>query len=233
VRQPLARVLVQAPTPELRAGIESWRETILDELNVKELELLDDAGDLVSYSLKANLPKLGPRFGKQMGAIRAALENASPEDAKRIGEASRRGESTHIVVNGEEISLEAEDVLVSTVQQSGYQFASENGWSVALDTTLNDDLIDEGVARDFIRAVQQSRKDSGLEVSDRIAILLLEPEGESRLESVLEKFGDLIQGETLADELRLVDANYPELTEAKVGEEAWKFRVEKLEPESE
>jgi isoleucyl-tRNA synthetase len=197
------------------------------------LELLDDAGDLVSYSLKANLPKLGPRFGKQMGAIRNALENASPEDARRIGEASRGGESTHVLVNGEEITLEAEDVLVSTVQQSGYQFASENGWSVALDTTLDDDLIDEGVARDFIRAVQQSRKDSGLEVSDHIAILLVEPEGESRLESVLEKFGDLIQGETLADELRLVDANYPELTDAKVGEETWRFRVEKLEPETE
>jgi isoleucyl-tRNA synthetase len=219
---------VQAPAPELKTGIENWRATILDELNVKELELLDDAGDLVSYSLKASLPKLGPKFGKQIGAIRNALENASSNDAKRIGEAARRGASTHIVVNGETIELAADEVLVSTTQQSGYQFASENGWSVALDTTLNEDLTDEGMARDFIRAVQQARKDAGFEVSDRIAILLVEPEGESRLAPVLEKFGDLIQAETLADELRLVDANYPELGEAKCGEETWRFLVEKL-----
>jgi isoleucyl-tRNA synthetase len=228
VRQPLRRVLVQAPQPELRLGIENWRSTILDELNVKELELLDDTGDLVTYSLKANLPKLGPKFGKQIGAIRQALENASAADAKRIGEAVRRGESATIEVNGETLELAADEVLVSTQQQSGYQFASENGWSVALDTTLDDDLLDEGVARDFIRALQQARKDAGFEVSDHIAILLVEPQGESRLSAVLEKFGDLVQGETLADELRLVDAEYPELSEAKVGEEAWRFRVEKL-----
>lgn len=228
VRQPLGKVLVQAPSPELRRGIENWRDTILDELNVKELELLDDTGDLVTYSLKANLPKLGPKFGKQIGAIRQALENASPEDAKRIGEAARRGESTSITINGETIELAADEVLVSTQQQSGYQFASENGWNVALDTTLNEDLVDEGIARDFIRGVQQSRKDAGFEVSDRIAILLVEPTGGSRLADVLEKFGDLIQNETLADELRLVDAQYPELIEAKCGDETWHFRVEKL-----
>jgi isoleucyl-tRNA synthetase len=228
VRQPLARVLVQAPTPELRAGIENWRDTIADELNVKNLELLDDAGDLVSYSLKANLPKLGPRFGKQIGAIRNALENASPEDAKRIGESARRGGSTPIVVNGETIELAAEDILVSTIQQSGYEFASENDWSVALDTTLDDALIIEGVARDFIRAIQSARKDAGFEVSDKIAILLVEPGDDSRLPGVLEHWGDFIQSETLADELRFVLADYPGLLDARVGEETWRFGVEKL-----
>jgi isoleucyl-tRNA synthetase len=228
VRQPLARVLVQAPTPELRAGIENWRDTIIDELNVKKLELLDDAGDLVSYSLKANLPKLGPRFGKQIGAIRSALENASPEDAKRIGESARRGGSTPITVNGETIELSAEDILVTTVQQSGYEFASENDWSVALDTTLSDELIIEGMARDFVRAIQSARKDAGFEVSDKIAILLVEPGDDSRLADVLENWGDFIQGETLAEELRFVLADYPGLSNAKVAEENWQFGVEKL-----
>ena len=189
---------------------------------------MDDAGDLVSYSLKANLPRLGPRFGKQMGAIRQALENASSADAKRIGEAARAGQSTPVEVNGETIELEAEDILVSTVQQSGYQFASENGWSVALDTSLNEALIDEGIARDFVRAIQASRKDSGFEVSDKIAISLLEPGDESRLAPVLESWGDYIQSETLAEELRFVLPDYPELSDAKCGEEIWKFRVEKL-----
>lgn len=228
VRQPLRKVMIQAPAPDLRQSMENGRETILEELNAKELELLNDTGDLVTYTLKANLPKLGPKFGKQIGAIRNALENASPEDAKRIGEASRAGENISVVVNGETLELAADEVLVSVQQQSGYQFASENGWSVALDTTLDDDLLDEGIARDFIRGVQQARKEADFEVSDRITILLVEPEGETRLPDVLEKFGDLVQNETLADELRLVDANYPELTQAKCGEENWKFRVEKI-----
>jgi isoleucyl-tRNA synthetase len=228
VRQPLSRVLVQAPTPELRAGIENWQDTIIDELNVKKLELLDDAGDLVSYSLKANLPKLGPRFGKQIGAIRNALENASPEDAKRIGESARRGGSTPVVVNGETIELSAEDILVTTIQQSGYEFASENNWSVALDTTLSDELIVEGIARDFIRAIQSARTEAGFEVSDKIAILLVEPGDDSRLADVLEHWGDFIQSETLADELRFVLPDYPALLDAKVGEETWRFGVEKL-----
>jgi isoleucyl-tRNA synthetase len=228
VRQPLARVLVQAPAPEARPWLHAWRDTILEELNVKELELLDDAGDLVSYSLKANLPKLGKKLGKQMGAVRAVLESASPEEARRIGEASRRGESFSIRVGDEEMELAADEVLVQTQQQSGYSFAIENGWSVAIDTTLTPELQDEGVARDFVRAIQSARKDAGFEVSDHIAILLVDTPGTSRMPDVLEQFGDYIQQETLADELRLVGSDYPELSEAKVGDGTVRFRVERL-----
>jgi len=228
VRQPLARVLVQAPDVAGREALEVWRDTILDELNVKALELLDDAGELVTYSLKANLPKLGPRFGKQIGAIRKTLEGATPEEARRIGESARRGESVELSVSGETLTLAAEDVLVTTHQQSGYAFASEGGWSVGLDTTLTPELVEEGLSRDFVRAIQQARKDTGLEVSDHIAILLVDGGDNSRIPDVLENFGDYVQSETLADELRLVDADYPELLEAKVGEETVRFRVEKL-----
>jgi isoleucyl-tRNA synthetase len=210
-RQPLSKALIQAPDA---SGIEAWRDTILDELNVKEIELLDDAGDLVSYSLKANLPVVGKRFGKQVGALRQLLEGAEPGEAKRIGEAVKRGESVEIELGGERVTLEPSDILVTTQQGSGYSFASEGGWSVALDTTLTRELEDEGFARDFVRAVQQARKEAGFEVSDRISILLVEPAGETRLPDVLEEFGDYIQSETLADELRFVDAAYPELGEA-------------------
>ncbi|HVF85005.1 MAG TPA: DUF5915 domain-containing protein, partial [Abditibacteriaceae bacterium] len=86
----------------------------------------------------------------------------------------------------------------------------------------------EGLARDFVRAIQQARKDSGLEISDRIAILLVEPNDESAMPQVFENWGDYIQSETLADELRLVADDYPELVEAKVGEEIVRFRVEKM-----
>ena len=93
---------------------------------------------------------------------------------------------------------------------------------------MDEALIVEGVARDFVRAIQAARKDSGFEVSDKIAILVVEPGDDSRLADVLESWGDFIQSETLAEELRFVDANYPELSGAKVGEETWQFRVEKL-----
>jgi len=228
VRQPLARVLVQAPSPEAGQWLQAWRETVLEELNVKELELLDDAGDLVSYSLKANLPLLGKKLGKQMGAVRAVLEGASPEEARRIGEASRRGESFSIRVGDEDLELAADEVLVQTQQQSGYSFAMDAGWSVAIDTTLTQELLDEGVARDFVRAIQSARKEAGFEVSDHIAILLVDGSDDSRMPHVLEHFGDYIQQETLADELRLVGSDYPELTEAKVGDETVAFRVERL-----
>jgi isoleucyl-tRNA synthetase len=232
VRQPLRRVLIQAPTNEARVWIANWRETILDELNVKEIELLDDAGALVEYSLKANLPKLGKKLGKQMGAARQAFEGASPEDARRIGEASKKGESFTLVVGGEEMTFAGDEVLVQSHQKGGYSFAQENGWAVALDTTLDEKLIEEGLARDFVRAIQQARKDSGLEISDRIAILLVEPSDESAMPQVFENWGDYVQSETLADELRLVADDYPELLDAKVGDETVRFRVEKMPDEA-
>jgi isoleucyl-tRNA synthetase len=231
VRQPLRRVLVQTPSAQARSWVENWRDTILDELNVKELELLDDAGELVEYSLKANLPKLGKKLGKQMGVVRQAFEGASPEEARRVGEASRRGEEFTLRVGDEEMTFAPDEVLVQTEQKSGYQFASENGWAVALDTTLDEALIDEGLGRDFVRAIQQARKDAGFQVSDHITILLT-MDDDSRMPQVFENWGEYIQNETLADELRLVESEYPELQEAKIGDETVRLRVERLALES-
>jgi len=227
-RQPLAKALIQAPDAAGRAAIEAWRDTIEDELNVKAIELLDDAGDLVTYSLRANLPVVGRKFGKRVGALRQVLEGAQGAEAKRIGEAVKAGQSVEIELEGETVTLEPNEILAETQQQSGYSFASEGGWSVALDTTLSRELEDEGWVRDLVRGVQQTRKDAGLEVSDRIAILVVEPPTNSRFGSVLEEFGDYLQRETLADELRLVDADYPALTDVKVGEETLRLGVEKV-----
>lgn len=231
VRQPLARALIFAPTQNGRQAVENWRDTILDELNVKEIELLKDTGNLVSYSLRANLPKLGPKYGKQIGAIRKTLESATPELAGQIAENAKADKSTFIEVNGEQIELAPDEILIDTHQQSGYQFATEKGWAVALDTTLSDELIVEGLARDLVRAVQNARKDSGFEVSDHIAILLTDKDG-SRLPDLLEHFGDYIQSETLAEESRIVDENYPELRETTLGSdehaETLRFNVEKI-----
>ena len=162
VRQPLSKVLVQAPGDAARGWVTNWRETILDELNVKELELLDDAGDLVRYSLKANLPKLGKKLGKRMGAVRQVLESASEDETRRIGEAVGRGESVTIEIEGEALELAADEILVSTEQKGGYSFAADGGWAVAMDTTLTPELELEGLARDFIRASSKCAQGSGL-----------------------------------------------------------------------
>ncbi len=228
VRQPLSKALVQAPNQAGQSAIRAWEETIKDELNVKEIELLSDAGDLVTYSLRANLPVVGKKYGKQVGALRQLLESAEPSEAKRIGSAIKAGEPVEIELDGARATLEPNEVLVETKQASGFSFASDGGWSIGLDTTLSDELVVEGLARDFIRVVQDGRKRAGFEVSDRIAILLVEPNDDSRLSDVLEGFGDTIQSETLADELRFVDANYPELSDGKMGEETLRFRVEKV-----
>jgi isoleucyl-tRNA synthetase len=227
VRQPLSKALVQAPDEAGASAIRAWQDTIKDELNVKEIELLSDAGDLVTYSLKANLPVVGKKYGKGVGALRKLLEGATPDEAKRIGSAIKAGESVSVELDGAPATLEPTEVLVETKQASGYSFASDGGWSVGLDTTLTDELVVEGLARDFIRVVQDGRKRADFEVSDRIAILLVQPGEDSRLPDVLESFGDTIQSETLADELRFVDANYPELSDGKMGEETLRFRVEK------
>jgi isoleucyl-tRNA synthetase len=184
----------------------------------------------VSYSLRANLPKLGPKYGKQIGAIRKTLESATPELAGQIAENAKANKSTFIEVNGEQIELAPDEILIDTHQQSGYQFATEKSWAVALDTTLSDELIVEGLARDLVRAVQNARKEAGFEVSDHIAILITET-GDSTLEKILNQSGDYVQEETLADELRIVDADYPEMQEIHVGSDeharTLKLRVEK------
>lgn len=226
VRQPLSKSLILAPNSFGFDSIRAWNETIKDELNVKDIELLSDAGDLVTYSLKANLPVVGKKYGKQVGALRKLLEGADPAEAKRIGEAIRAGQSAEVELEGQATTLEPNEVLVEAKQATGYAFASEAGWGVALDTTLTDELELEGMARDFIRAIQSGRQKEDLNLSDHISILVVDG-AESRLADVLEHFGDVIQTETLADELRFVQANYPELTEGKMGEETIRFRVEK------
>ncbi len=229
-RQPLSKALIQAPNASGRAGIEAWAETIKDELNVKEIELLEDDSFLFSYSLKPNLPKIGRKHGPKVKAITEALKADSPEII--VGNI-RRNEKTSLPLapSGEIVELEADEILWEAFPITGHSYASEGGWSVALDTTLTPALELEGLARDLVRAIQQTRKDSGLEVSDRIAIAMVDPVGASRLPDVLEEFGDYIQVETLADELRFVLADYPGLGEAKMGEETLRLGVEKVEIE--
>jgi isoleucyl-tRNA synthetase len=169
LRQPLAEVMLRARETSDNAALERFAETIAEELNVKAVKLLEEGTSLVSYALKPNLPTLGRKYGKNIPAIREALTSG---DAARIVEHVTRGETFTLQTKDGAFQLEPADVLVDAKSPEGYAAVEEDGVLVAFTTALTRDLVLEGVARDLLRAVQQGRKDAGLEVSNRIALRL-------------------------------------------------------------
>ena len=194
VRQPLPRVLVRVPSERDAASVNRHQAQIREELNVKALELVARDAALVTYRIKPNLPRIGKRYGKRVPAIRAALANA---DAARIAAAVAGGQSFAIEVDDEPIGFDAEDVLVETSAAEGYACAEEGGYLVGLDTRVSEELRLEGLARELIRTVQESRKQAGLEVSDRIALSI---SGSTAVEQAATLHRDYIMAETLATE---------------------------------
>lgn len=168
VRQPLSRAVVVATDAE-REAIVSQSELVKAELNVKEIEFVTDQSDLVSYSVKANYRSLGPRFGKDMPQVAAAVESLDPEHVAATVEA---GGEIGISIEGRDHTLGADDLILSMEPVEGYQVESESGHAVALALELDDELIGEGLAREIVHAVQNARKNAGLEITDRIELAL-------------------------------------------------------------
>jgi isoleucyl-tRNA synthetase len=192
VRQPLKRLLVRVPDAAAAEAVKRHRDQILEELNVKHLELVASDAELVSYRLKPNLPRIGKRYGKRIPAIRSALTEA---DAGRIASLAAAGEGFELAVGNESIRFEAEDVLVESVAAEGYACAEEGGYLVGLDTRLDDALRQEGLARELVRSVQEARKQAGLEVSDRIVLRVT---GSDAVEAAVAGHRDFLMDETLA-----------------------------------
>ncbi len=166
VRQPLAELQFAASDAAQASALEQSADIIADELNVKMVTRSENLDDLVSYSFKPNLKTLGPKYGKLLGVIRKEL----PEMDGALLAPLRNGKPVTITLGGEEVTLEPDDVLVSTEQASDWASGDDGGIQVALSTTLTPALIREGMARDFVRHVQQARKDAGLVITDRIRI---------------------------------------------------------------
>ncbi|OLV19083.1 Isoleucyl-tRNA synthetase [Deinococcus marmoris] len=195
-RQPLPRVMLRARTPEMTAALGRFGEQIREELNVKEVELLDQYAELVSYALRPNLQLLGKKFGKAVPQVRAALAAA---DASEIARAVRDGKQFEVLApTGERFELGPDEVLVDAKSPEGYAAQEEAGYLVAFDTTLTRELELEGLARDLVRGIQDGRKKAGFEVQDRIT-LHLELEGEAR--AAAEAWQDYLMSETLAETL--------------------------------
>ena len=191
-RQPVASMYVQGKAlPDMYVSI------IADELNVKEVRFVDDASSFISYRVKPQLKTLGPRYGKLLPKINQYLAGEGVGNA--VVAAHNRGESYNFDIDGTEISLAAEDVLVSTEENAGFVTVTEHDLSVVLDTNLTPELIEEGFVREIVSKVQTMRKEAGFEVTDHI---VLSHHGNSRIESIFAKHGAEIAADTLADSIK-------------------------------
>jgi isoleucyl-tRNA synthetase len=191
MRQPLAKAVIVATGGE-REEIERLGEVVRAELNVKELEFVTEEGELVSYRVKPNYRALGPRFGKSMPQVAAAVEALDPSAAT----AAAKGERVvGINIDGHEHQLAPDDLQLEMEPLEGYEVEAESGRAVALALELDDDLRREGLAREIVHAVQAARKRAGLEVSDRIALRLT---GDDELVTAAREHEEYVAGETLA-----------------------------------
>lgn len=198
VRQPLQKIMIPVENEEQKSSILAVANLIKHEVNIKEIELLEDASDILVKQIKPNFKTLGPKFGREMKSIANAIRNFSKEEISKI----ELDGKIPIELDGKMINLELSDAEISSKDIEGWLVANEGSITVALDVTISEDLRKEGVARELINRIQNARKDRGLEVTDRIKLTIL-------------KFGDLqesidnnkeyIMSETLTEELVFVD----------------------------
>jgi isoleucyl-tRNA synthetase len=198
VRQPLQKVMIPILDDNQRAEIEAVSDLIKAEVNVKEIELLDDASGVLVKQIKPNFKALGPRFGKDMGLIAKEIQNLS---AEQINELDSKGSLT-LVISGNSIILTSDDVEISSQDIPGWLVANANGITVALDITLTEELVKEGIARELVNRIQNLRKDSGFEVTDKIKVHLQTNNG---LEKAVAANENYIKSETLTESLVFVD----------------------------
>jgi isoleucyl-tRNA synthetase len=191
VRQPLRRAVIVANEAE-RGAIESRAALVTAELNVKELDFVTDEAELVSYTAKPNYRALGPRFGKRMPQVAAAVAALDPA---RVAAVLGEGGEIGIAIDGVDHTLGPDDVTLALQPLEGYEVEAEAGHAVALQLELDDELQREGLAREIVHAVQIARKDAGLEITDRIELTL---GGDPDLLDAARAHQDYLAGEVLA-----------------------------------
>lgn len=194
VRQPLQKVMIPILDDNQRHEIEAVSDLIKAEVNVKEIELLDDASDILIKQVKPNFKTLGPRFGKDMGLISKQIQSFSSEQINILDSVG----FLNIEVSGNSITLSQDDVEISTQDIEGWLVANANGITVALDITISPELKAEGIARELVNRIQNIRKDSGFEVTDRIKVHL---QNHTELERAVRANENYIKDETLTDSL--------------------------------
>ncbi len=188
-RQPIGRMFVKAESA--LGGF--YQEIIRDELNVKQISFTDDVREFTSYSFKPQLKTVGPKYGRQLNGIRAYL--ASVDGSAAMDELQAKGALT-FSVDGAEVSLAEEDLLIEMTQKEGYMSEASGSVTVVLDTNLTEELIEEGFVYEVISKIQTMRKDAGFEVTDHIRVSV---SGNGRIAQIVQKNADAVSGKVLAD----------------------------------
>ncbi|GGH36727.1 isoleucyl-tRNA synthase [Mangrovimonas yunxiaonensis] len=199
VRQPLQRIMIPVDNNQQKEEILAVANLIKSEVNIKEIELLEDASDILVKQIKPNFKALGPRFGKDMKLVASAVGKFTAADIKNI---EQNGE-INIEINGKSIILGVADVEITSQDIEGWLVANEGALTVALDVTLTDHLRREGIARELVNRIQNLRKDSGFEVTDRIDVKL---QKDANIVKAIDANIDYIKSETLTEELEIMDS---------------------------
>lgn len=219
VRQPLRRILIPVMNPQHRRDIQYFESIILEELNVKGIEFVSGDTDIVRKSAKGNFKVIGKKFGKNTQAVANAIKELNNSQIKELETKQR----LLISVADIEVELIPEDVEILSEDIEGWLVASEDGVTVAIDTSLDEELISEGLAREFVNRIQNLRKSSGLEVTDRINITF--SASESFVKAITKQTG-YIKNETLAD--TVLNAEMLIATEIEIEEEKVFVSISKI-----
>lgn len=200
VRQPLQKVIIPVLDDQMKTRLKSVAELLKQEVNVKEIELLsnEQAADLLVKSIKPNFKTLGPKFGSDMKSISQATAKLTNDDIVRL----ETDEKISLDLGNKTLDLDIEDFEISIKDIPGWTVASNGSMTVALDMTLNDELISEGLARELVNRIQNLRKDSGFELTDRIELIV---KNDKELEIAINQNKDYICSETLADKIVFQD----------------------------
>ena len=198
VRQPLQKIMIPVNSLAQKEEILAISDLIKHEVNVKQVELLEDASDILVKQIKPNFKALGPRFGKDMKLIANAIQGLQANDIKQIEEKG----GLDIEINGKSIRLQFDDVEITSQDIEGWLVANQGAMTVALDVTISEPLRAEGIARELVNRIQNLRKDSGFEVTDRIEVFL---QADENIENAIKLNLEYIKIETLTDELHLVE----------------------------
>jgi isoleucyl-tRNA synthetase len=199
VRQPLQKIMIPVDNQQQKEEIEAVADLIKHEVNIKEVELLEDASDILVKQIKPNFKALGPKFGKDMKLIASAISAFGADDIKNI----EQNGNIDVEINGKNITLGFDDVEITSQDIEGWLVANEGALTVALDVTINEELRKEGIARELVNRIQNLRKDSGFEVTDRIDVQL---QNDPQVAAAIASNEEYIKSETLTEKLEIKDS---------------------------
>ncbi|MBT8380151.1 MAG: isoleucine--tRNA ligase [Ignavibacteria bacterium] len=221
VRQPLKKLMVVV-SEDKKDAVLNMKDVILEEVNIKSLEILENESSLLNKTAKPNFKNIGPKFGKIVKLIADRISRLSIEEISEI----EKENNLTFNLNGDEISISHDDVEIISKEVTGLLVESEGGTTVAIDTELSDELIAEGLAREFVNRIQNMRKDAGYEVTDKIKVVY---SGTNKLADAIKIFSNYISAETLAEQLEYSERlNGGVVRDWKIGEHNCKIQIEKI-----